>query len=53
VIIGHHHVLIVLVFNNVLARLRRLSPSMEEARATWPSGWQTFWRVTSRRFAPH
>jgi putative spermidine/putrescine transport system permease protein len=47
VIIGHTTFCIVLVFNNVLARLRRLSPSMEEAsRDLGASGWQTFWRVT-------
>jgi putative spermidine/putrescine transport system permease protein len=47
VIIGHTTFCIVLVFNNVLARLRRLSPSMEEAaRDLGASGWQTFWHVT-------
>jgi putative spermidine/putrescine transport system permease protein len=47
VIIGHTTFCIVLVFNNVLARLRRLSPSLEEAsRDLGANGWQTFWRVT-------
>src|SRR5438105_6254387 len=47
VIIGHTTFCIVLVFNNVLARLRRLSPSMEEAaRDLGASGRQTFWHVT-------
>lgn len=47
VIVGHTTFCIVLVFNNVLARLRRLSPSLEEAsRDLGASGWQTFWRVT-------
>ena len=47
VIIGHTTFCIVLVFNNVLARLRRLSPSMEEAsRDLGASGWQTFRYVT-------
>lgn len=47
VIIGHTTFCIVLVFNNVLARLRRRSPSLEEAsRDLGASGWQTFWRVT-------
>ena len=47
VIIGHTTFCIVLVFNNVLARLRRLSPSLEEAsRDLGASGWQTFRYVT-------
>jgi putative spermidine/putrescine transport system permease protein len=47
VIIGHTTFCIVLVFNNVLARLRRLSPSLEEAsRDLGASGWQTFRHVT-------
>jgi putative spermidine/putrescine transport system permease protein len=47
VIIGHTTFCIVLVFNNVLARLRRLSPSMEEAsRDLGAGGWQTFWHIT-------
>jgi putative spermidine/putrescine transport system permease protein len=47
VIIGHTTFCIVLVFNNVLARLRRLSPSIEEAsRDLGASGWQTFRYVT-------
>ena len=47
VIIGHTTFCIVLVFNNVLARLRRLSPSLEEAsRDLGASGLQTFRYVT-------
>ena len=47
VIIGHTTFCIVLVFNNVLARLRRLSPSLEEAsRDLGASGVQTFRYVT-------
>jgi putative spermidine/putrescine transport system permease protein len=47
VIIGHTTFCIVLVFNNVLARLRRLSPSFEEAsRDLGASGVQTFRYVT-------
>jgi putative spermidine/putrescine transport system permease protein len=47
VIIGHTTFCIVLVFNNVLARLRRLSPSLEEAsRDLGGSGLQTFRYVT-------
>src|SRR3954466_8793760 len=47
VIIGHTTFCIVLVFNSVLARLRRLSPSFEEAsRDLGASGIQTFRYVT-------
>ena len=47
VIIGHTTFCIVLVFNNVLARLRRVSPSIEEAsRDLGAAGWQTFLFVT-------
>ena len=47
VVIGHTTFCIVLVFNNVLARLRRLTPSLEEAsRDLGASGWQTFRFVT-------
>jgi len=47
VIIGHTTFCIVLVFNNVLARLRRVSPSLEEAsRDLGARGWQTFRYVT-------
>jgi putative spermidine/putrescine transport system permease protein len=47
VVIGHTTFCIVLVFNNVLARLRRVSPSLEEAsRDLGASGWQTFRHVT-------
>jgi putative spermidine/putrescine transport system permease protein len=47
VIIGHTTFCIVLVFNNVLARLRRMSPSLEQAsRDLGASGFQTFRHVT-------
>ena len=47
VIVGHTTFCIVLVFNNVLARLRRVSPSLEEAsRDLGAAGWQTFLYVT-------
>lgn len=47
VIIGHITFCIVLIFNNVLARLRRVSPSLEEAsRDLGASGIKTFWYVT-------
>lgn len=47
VTIGHATFCIVLVFNNVLARLRRTTRSLEEASMDLGAdGWQTFWRVT-------
>src|SRR3954467_10113144 len=47
VIVGHTTFCIVLVFNNVLARLRRVSASLEEAsRDLGAAGWQTFVFVT-------
>jgi putative spermidine/putrescine transport system permease protein len=47
VTIGHATFCIVLVFNNVLARLRRTTLSLEEASMDLGAdGWQTFWRVT-------
>jgi putative spermidine/putrescine transport system permease protein len=47
VIVGHTTFCIVVVFNNVLARLRRVSRSLEEASADLgASGWQTFRNIT-------
>jgi putative spermidine/putrescine transport system permease protein len=47
VIIGHATFCIVLVYNNVLARIRRTSASLEEASADLGADtWQTFRRVT-------
>src|SRR5436190_16747232 len=47
VVVGHTTFCIVLVFNNVLARLRRMSPSLEQAsRDLGASGFQTFRHVT-------
>lgn len=47
IVVGHTTFCIVLVLNNVLARLRRVSPSLEEAsRDLGASGWRTFWSVT-------
>ncbi|HEY8684851.1 MAG TPA: ABC transporter permease [Chloroflexota bacterium] len=47
VTIGHATFCIVLVFNNVLARLRRTTRSLEEASMDLGAdGWQTFWKVT-------
>ncbi|HZU13978.1 MAG TPA: ABC transporter permease [Chloroflexota bacterium] len=47
VAIGHATFCIVLVMNNVLARLRRTSRSLEEASMDLGAdGWQTFWYVT-------
>jgi putative spermidine/putrescine transport system permease protein len=43
---GHATFCIVLVFNNVLARLRRTTRSLEEASMDLGAdGWQTFWHV--------
>lgn len=47
VAIGHATFCIVLVMNNVLARLRRTTRSLEEASMDLGAdGWQTFWYVT-------
>ena len=47
VIIGHATFCIVIVFNNVQARLRRMGTSLEEASADLgATGWQTFRLVT-------
>ncbi|MFL6162347.1 MAG: ABC transporter permease [Jatrophihabitantaceae bacterium] len=47
VIIGHATFCIVIVYNNVQARLRRMSGSLEEASADLgATGWQTFRLVT-------
>jgi putative spermidine/putrescine transport system permease protein len=47
VIVGHATFCIVVVYNNVVARLRRLSPSFEEASADLGAHtWQTFRFVT-------
>ena len=45
--IGHGTFCIVLVFNNVLARLRRVTLTLTEASMDLGAdGWQTFWYVT-------
>jgi len=47
VIISHATFCIVIVFNNVQARLRRMGSSLEEASSDLgANGWQTFWMVT-------
>jgi putative spermidine/putrescine transport system permease protein len=47
IIIGHATFCVVIVFNNAVARLRRSSPSLEEASMDLGAdGWQTFRRVT-------
>jgi putative spermidine/putrescine transport system permease protein len=47
IIVGHATFCIVLVYNNVIARLRRLSASLEEASADLGADtWQTFRYVT-------
>jgi putative spermidine/putrescine transport system permease protein len=51
VIVGHATFCIVVVYNNAVARLRRLSPSFEEASADLgATTWQTFWHVTLPQF---
>jgi putative spermidine/putrescine transport system permease protein len=51
VIVGHATFCIVVVHNNAVARLRRLSPSFEEASADLgATTWQTFWHVTLPQF---
>jgi putative spermidine/putrescine transport system permease protein len=47
IIVGHATFCIVVIYNNVLARLRRISTSFEEASADLGADpWQTFRRVT-------
>jgi putative spermidine/putrescine transport system permease protein len=47
IIVGHATFCVVLVFNNVLARLRRMTPSLEEASSDLGADtWQTFRRIT-------
>jgi putative spermidine/putrescine transport system permease protein len=47
IVIGHATFCVVLVYNNVIARLRRTSRSLEEASADLGADtWQTFRRVT-------
>jgi putative spermidine/putrescine transport system permease protein len=47
IVIGHATFCIVIVYNNVLARLRRVAPSLAEASADLGAdGWQTFRYVT-------
>ena len=47
IIVGHATFCIVLVYNNVIARLRRAAPSLEEASADLGAdSWQTFRCIT-------
>jgi len=47
VVLGHTTFCIVVVFNNVAARLRRLDPAAEQASADLGAHtFQTFWRIT-------
>ena len=51
IIVGHATFCVVVVYNNAVARLRRLSPSFEEASADLgATTWQTFWHVTLPQF---
>lgn len=50
-IVAHATFCIVIVFNNVFARLRRMNPSLQEASADLGAGlWQTFRLVTFPQF---
>jgi putative spermidine/putrescine transport system permease protein len=47
IIVGHATFCVVVVYNNVIARLRRTGASFEEASADLGAhSWQTFWLVT-------
>jgi len=47
IVVGHATFCIVLVYNNVIARLRRAAPSLEEASADLgAASWQTFRYIT-------
>jgi putative spermidine/putrescine transport system permease protein len=47
IVVGHATFCIVLVYNNVIARLRRAAPSLEEASADLGAdSWQTFRHIT-------
>jgi putative spermidine/putrescine transport system permease protein len=47
IVVGHATFCIVLVYNNVIARLRRAAPSLEEASADLGAdSWQTFRYIT-------
>ena len=50
-IVAHATFCIVMVFNNIFARLRRMNPSLQEASADLGAGlWQTFRLVTFPQF---
>jgi putative spermidine/putrescine transport system permease protein len=50
-IVAHATFCIVMVFNNVFARLKRMNPSLQEASADLGAGlWQTFRLVTFPQF---
>ena len=52
-VVGHATFCIVVVFNNVIARLRRSATSLEEASMDLGAdGWQTFRHVTCRASPP-
>jgi putative spermidine/putrescine transport system permease protein len=51
-VVGHTTFCIVIVYNNVVARLRRMSPSLAEASSDLgASGWQTFRHVVMPNLA--
>jgi putative spermidine/putrescine transport system permease protein len=47
VIVGHATFCIVVVYNNAVARIRRMSPSLEEASADLGAGWWTTFRLVT------
>lgn len=53
VVIGHATFCVAVAYNNVIARMRRTSPSILEASMDLgASGWQTFWHVLLPQLAP-
>jgi putative spermidine/putrescine transport system permease protein len=52
-VIGHATFCVAVAYNNVIARMRRTSPSiMEASMDLGASGWQTFWHVLLPQLAP-
>jgi putative spermidine/putrescine transport system permease protein len=52
-VIGHATFCVAVAYNNVIARMRRTSPSILEASMDLgASGWQTFWHVLLPQLAP-
>ena len=52
-VIGHATFCVAVAYNNIIARMRRTSPSiMEASMDLGASGWQTFWYVLLPQLAP-